>query len=270
VLNFFLGLLSGILATLIAGNHRVRFSVERKIRTIFKSPLVKVALSMFEVHCKGGMLLLHCMELRSAMWFTPLIPQVYFLSYGPWSYDSHAYKPFVYFRYHGLFDVRTDVTPSQLLAEYGSNIIPHIPDEPRLSINISREVPRQVVVICESIDNLRQRSHGKTLNHVRIVGKLHAAVANPMPMMSPGASWNLMMISEEFGLVDNIRVGIPSNLKKLRPFGDSVYAIGIKERPPCLLDIARSGMTLTWPLRLEIQDRRFKKPLTVGKRKKLC
>jgi hypothetical protein len=203
------------------------------------------------------------------MWFTPLIPQVYFLSYGPWSFDSHAYKPFIYFRYHGLFDVRTDVTATQLLAEYGSNIIPHIPDNPGLSINISREVPRQVVVICESIDNLRQRSHGKAINHVRIVGKLHAAVANPMPTMSPGASWNLQIISEEFGLVDNIWVGIPSNLKKLKPFGNSRDAIGAKERPLCLLDISRSGLTLTWPLRLEIQDSRFTKPLTVGKRKNL-
>lgn len=75
------------------------------------------------------------------------------------------------------------------------------------------------------------------------------------------------MISEEFGLVDNIWVGIPSNLKKLKPFGDSRDAIGAKERPLCLLDISRSGMTLTWPLRLEIQDGRFKKPLVVGKRK---
>jgi hypothetical protein len=265
VLNFFLGLLSGILATLIADNHRVRFTVERKIRSILRTPLVKASLSMFEIQCKGGVLLLHCIELKSAMWFTPLIPQVYFLSYGPWSYDSHAYKPFIYFRYHGLFDIRTDVTPTQLLAEYGSNIIPYLPDNFGLCINLSRAVPKQVVVICESIENLRQRSHGKALNHVRIVGKLHAAVANPMPMMSPGASWNIKIISEEFGVVDNIWISIPPDLKKLKPLGESRDAYSTKERPLCLLDISRSGYPLTWPLRFEIQDSRFKKPLVKGK-----
>lgn|GEM_PF-3190514 len=267
MLNFFLGLISGILATLIAGNPRVRFTVERKIRSVLKKPLVKASLSMFEIQCKGGILLLHCIELKNAMWLIPLIPQVYLLSYGPWSYDSHAYKPFIYFRYHGLFYARTDVTPTQLLSEYGNNIIPHIPDDPTRSVNISREVPKQVVIICESIENLKQRSHGKALNHVRIVGNLHAAVANPMPMVSPGAGWNLTIISEEFGFVDNICVSIPSNLKKLKPLGDSINAIGIKERPLCLLDISKSGMRLAWPLRLEIQDSRFKKPSVVKKRK---
>lgn len=265
MLNFVLGLLGGILVTLTAGNPRVRFIVERKIRRILRRSLVNASLSMFEVYCKGGdKLFLHCIELRNAMWLTPIIPKIYFLSYGPWSYDSHAYKPFIYFRYHGMFDDRTDVTPAQLLTEYGGNIIPYVPDDPRLNINISREVSRRVVVICETIDNLRKRSHGKPLNHVRIVGKLHAAVTNPMPTMSPGASWNLQIISEEFGFVDGISVGIPSNLKNLRPMGDSLDAIRTKERPLCLLDISSS--MLTWPLRLEIEDGRYERPLVTGKR----
>jgi hypothetical protein len=266
VLNFVLGLLSGILVTLTAGNPRVRFIVERKIRRILGRPLVEASLSMFEVACKGGMLLLHCIELRNAMWATPLIPKIYFVSYGPWSYDSHAYKPFIYFRYHGMFDNRTDITPAQLLTEYSGNIIPYVPDNAGLNINISREVSRRVVVVCEAIDNLRKRSHGKALNHVRIVGKLHAAVTNPMPTVSPGASWTLEIISEEFGFVDGISVGIPSNLKNVRPMGDSMDVISTKERPLCLLDISSSR--LTWPLRLVIEDGRYKRPrpLVAGKR----
>jgi hypothetical protein len=267
MINFILGLLSGILATLLAGNPRVRFSIERRIRRILRRPLVKATLSTFDISCKGGMLLLHCIKLRNNMWATPLIPKIYFISYGPWACDSHAYKPFIYFRYHGGFGFQTDVTPTQLLTEYGSNITPYVPDNPSLTISISREVPRQVVVVCEAINNLNKRSHGKPLNHVRIVGNLHAAVANPMPMVLPGVSWNLRIISEEFGLVDNIQVGIPQNLKKMRPLGESIDVIGTKERPLCLLDILRSAKSLTWPLRLEIQDGRFKRPLVVGKRK---
>jgi hypothetical protein len=256
-LNFLLGLLSGILATLIAGNPYLRFRMEKSIRRTLRKPLVSASLRTFPIYCKGGILFLHCIELKNAMWLTSVIPKVYFLSYGPWAYDSHAYKPFIYFRSRGLSTVQLDVTPTQLFQEYSDNVIPYTPDNPSLSMNISKSVPLRVVVICELIEWVN-RNEEEALNHIKIVGKLHAGVANPMPVVSPGAKWGMTIISEDFGIADNINVGVPANLEEQEPLGDSSYVLQMKERPPCLMDV--SYHNLTWPLRLEIKDNRFKTP----------
>ncbi len=255
--NFFLGLLSGILATLIAGNPHLRFRMEKSIRRILRKPLVSALLRTFPIYCKDGILFLHCIELKNDMWLTSVIPKTYFLSYGPWTYDSHAYKPFIYFRSHGLSQSQPDVSPNQLLQEYSDNVIPYAPDNPSLSMNISKSLPLRVVVICEPV-NLCKRDQNEALNHVKIVGKLHAGVANPMPVVPPGATWGMNIISEEFGFVDNINVEVPANLEEQEPLGDSNDVLQMRERPPCLMDVGLYN--LTWPLRLEIKDSRFKTP----------
>ena len=257
LLNFLLGLLSGILATLIAGNPHLRFRVEKSVRRILRKPLVSASLRTFPIYCKDGILFLHCIELRNSMWLTSVIPKVYFLSYGPFAYDSHAYKPFIYFQSRGLSTVQLDVTPTQLLQEYSDNVIPYAPDNPSLSMNISKYVPRRVVVVCEPID-LSGCNQDEALNSVKIVGKLHAAVANPMPTVFPGATWDMTLISEEFGFVDSIDVGVPANLEEKEPLGDSIKVLEMEERPPCLMDVSLDN--LTWPLRLQIKDSRFTTP----------
>ena len=62
-------------------------------------------------------------------------------------------------------------------------------------------------------------------------------VANPMPKTSPGAWWDMRVISEDFGLIDMFHITIPKDLTEQEPLGDSVDVYKMKERPPCLLDL---------------------------------
>lgn len=253
--SFLIGLLSGVVATLIAGNPHVRFHIEKVIRKILKKPLVSVWLTSFTNFCEGGLFLIHCIELRNCMWLTPKIPRVYFLSRGTFAYDAHAYKPFIYFRSHGLSEVRLNSTPAQLLEEYSSKVIPYAPDNPSLGINISRGVPTRVAVICESI-SLDKRSEGRPLNHLKIVGELYAAVANPMLKVFSSAWWNTSIISEDFGFIDNLIITIPEDLKEREPLGDTVDVFQMEERPACLSDIDYCGFT--WPLRFSVNNREIR------------
>ena len=52
LLNFLLGLLSGILATLIAGNPQIRFQCEKFVRKVLKKPLVNATLRTFRIFAK--------------------------------------------------------------------------------------------------------------------------------------------------------------------------------------------------------------------------
>ncbi len=259
VLNFILGLLSGILATLIAGNPSVRFHVEKFIRNRLRKPLVSALLRTFPIDCKDGILLLHCIELKNNMWLTYKIPSVYFLSYGTFASDSRAYKPFVYFRAHSFAGYQMDMTLNQMLKEYSDNVVPYAPDNPSLSMDISKIVPKRIVAIVEPVNLEEELKKGIPLNHLKKVGELHLGVGNPMPVISPGATWNMNIISEEFGFIDSIVMGIPENLAEQKPLGDSVEVSQMKERPPCLVDVSVDS-NLTWPLRLEIIDSRFKTP----------
>jgi hypothetical protein len=185
------------------------------------------------------------------MWFTPVIPGVYLLSRGDFRYDAHAYKPLLYFRSHGLSGFEPDFTPGQLLAKYGKEIVPYTPSNPNLNMSLSRGFPVRIVVVCETIPS--EKIDKRTpLNHQKVVGELHAAVADPMPSVSPGSSWNTSIISQDFGVVDRLRFTIPKDLEDIEPLGDSWVAPQILNRPPCLLDVDYCG--LTWPLRLKIND----------------
>lgn len=248
---FVLGLSSGVVATLIADNPQVRFHVEKALRKIAGRPLVSVSLSSFTNFCKNGLLLIHCIELKNCMWLTTAIPRVYFLSRGTFAYDAHAYKPFIYFRSHGLSGNKTDFTPNEVLKEYSNKIVAYEPDNPLLGMSISKAVPTRVVVICEAI-HLDEQTQRQPMNHLKMVGELHAAVANPMPLVSPGAWWDMRLISEDFGFIDNLHIMIPKDLAEREPLGDSVDVFKMPERPPCLIDIDYAGFT--WPLRFTVND----------------
>ena len=258
LLSFFIGLISGIFATLIAGNPQFRFHLEKFIRHLVKKPLVNTTLQTFRIFCQDGFVLLHCIVLKNSMWMTPKIPRVYFLSYGAFDRDSRAYKPFMYFRAHGMSDNRTDVTTHQLLKEFSSNIIPYAPDNPDLSIDISKNVPRRIVAIAETVNIEDEKKEVVPLNHLKKLGELYIGIDNPMPKVTTGAWWDISIISEDFGFVDKIDLVVPSNLEEKEPLGDSIDVLQMKERPPCLMDVSLDN--LTWPLRLEIKDNRFKTP----------
>ena len=263
-----IGLVTGIIATLIADNPHVRFHLEKFFRKLIRKPLISATLSGFTNYCIDGMFLIYCIELKNRMWLTSQIPRVYLLSRGAFDYDSRAYKPFVYFRSRGMSGNKLNQTMEQLLEEYGSKIISYTPDNPDLGLTLSRRMPYRVVVLCELVkeDNLPLVELGKKdnakehplkvvgpLNSVKVVGELRLPVANPMPKTSPGAWWNMSVISEDFGLIDSFHISIPKDLEEQQPLGDTVEVYKMKERPPCLLDLGYETM-LTWRLRFNVDD----------------
>ena len=247
-----IGLITGIIATLIADNPQVRFHLEKAFRKLTGSALISAKLTSFTNYCDDGMFLIYCMELKNKMWLTSQIPRVYLLSEGIIDYDSHAYKPFVYFRTRGMSSMKSEYTTKQLLEEYGGKIIPYTPDNPNLGLNLSRTVPYRVVVMCELIRS-DDAEEFLSLNALKTVGELHAAVANPMPKTAPGAWWNILVISEDFGLIDVFGIKIPKDLEEKEPLGDSVDVRKMNNRPPCLLDLNYDN-SLTWPLRFSVND----------------
>jgi hypothetical protein len=247
-----IGLATGIIATLIADNPHFRFHLEKAFRKLTKKTLISATLSSFTNYCSDGMFLIYCIELKNKMWFTPQIPRVYLLSEGAIDYDSHAYKPFIYFRSRGISIDKLKYTNKQLLEEYSSRIIPYTPDNPNLSLSLSRKMPYRVVVLCELIET-DDSKQSQPLNALKVVGELYAAVANPMPKTAPNAWWNMRVISEDFGLIDVFKIKIPKDLEEKEPLGDSIDALKMSDRPPCLLDLGDEN-NLTWPLRFTVND----------------
>lgn len=262
-----IGLATGIIATLIADNQHVRFHLEKFFRKLVGKPLISATLSGFTNYCSDGMFLIYCIELKNRMWLTLQIPRVYLLSEGAIDYDSHAYKPFIYFRSRGISSDKLNHTMGQLLEEYGSKIIPYTPDNPDLGLTLSRRMPYRVVVLCELVkkDNLVMKDNTKEpqppnslevvgpLNSLKVVGELRLPVANPMPKTAPGAWWNIRVTSEDFGLIDTFHISIPKDLEEQEPLGDTAKVYEMKERPPCLLDLGYETM-LTWRLRFNVDN----------------
>jgi len=251
-LGILIGLLTGIMATLIADNPNIRFHLEKYIRKLLGKPLTSAKITSFINYCQDGMFLIYCIELTNQMWLTTRIPRVYMLSQGAIDYDSHAYKPFIYFRSRGISGNKLDCTTQQLLDEYSSKITPYSPDNPDLSLTLSRRMPYRVVFLCELVNSESLKTN-VALNSLKVVGELHVAVTNPMPKTMPGAWWNMLVISEDFGLIDVFNIKIPEDLKEKEPLGDSVDALKMNNRPPCLLDLNYDN-NLTWPLRFVIND----------------
>lgn len=255
IISVFLTLIVGVVAGLIAGNAHFRFRLEKALRKFLRKPLVSVTLISFTNFCDGGIFLIHCIGLKNNMWFTPKIPGVYFLSRGTFAHDAHAYKPFVYFRAHGLSNWRTSSTLNELLRECADQIMPYAPDNSSLRMDISKVVPIRVVVICELVDSSNFKQ-GEALNHIKVIGELHAAVANPMPTVSPGSWWDMSIISKDFGFIDGLHITIPKDLEEQEPLGDKMDVYQMKNRPPCLLDINYFGFT--WPLRFKVNNRELR------------
>lgn len=202
---------------------------------------------------------MYCLELGNRMWLTSQIPNVYLLSRGDIDYDARAYKPFIYFRSHGMSGNRLNQSMEQLLQEYSSRIVPYTPDNPDLGLTLSRRMPYRVVVLCELIELVQEKDETKEhalqsdtpLNSAKVVGALRMPIADPMPETYPGAHWDIRVISEDFGLVDLFNIVIPEDLEERQPLGDSSDVLMMKNRPPCLLDLGPE-MPVTWPLRFAV------------------
>ncbi len=73
------------------------------------------------------------------------------MSRGDLEHNSHVYKPFIYFRSHSGFGIKTK-SIKQLLEEYSSSIVPYTPDSPNLSLTLSKVMPYRVVCFCASLE----------------------------------------------------------------------------------------------------------------------
>jgi hypothetical protein len=254
-----IGLVTGIVATLIADNPYVRFQSEKLFRQLIGRPLISATLSGFANFCNDGIFLIYCIELRNRMWLTSQIPKVYLLSRGDIDHDARAYKPFIYFRSHGMASNRLNQSMQQLLEEYGRKIIPYTPDNAGLGLTLSRRMPYRVVVLCELIEVVQGKNETKEhaldfdapLSSAKIVGDLRLPVADPMPRTYPGAHWDMGVISEGFGLLDLFNIVIPQDLEEQQPLGDGPEVLMMRNRPPCLLDLGPE-MPVTWPLRFNV------------------
>lgn len=252
VVGILLGLLTGIIATLVADNPQVRFYFEKFIRKCLGQPLVTVQLTGFPNYCHDGMLMVFCLEIKNKMWFTSQIPRVYLLASGMFEYDSRAYKPLLYFRSHGLYGFRIEQSLDDVLNEYQSSIIPYSQDQPNLGLTLSRKSWYRVAVLCEMI-KYTDDENSRFMNTGHMLGELRIPIANPMPSTKPGAWWDINLISEDFGLIDIFHVKIPDNLEEEQSLGDRHTVFQMKERAACFLDLGLENM-LTWPLRLVIDD----------------
>lgn len=255
-----IGLVTGIIATLIADNPYVRFNLERLLRKLIGRPLISATLSGFTNFCSDGLFLIYCIELKNKMWLTSQIPKVYLLSRGDIDYDSRAYKPFIYFRSHGMSGNRLNQSMEQLLEEYGRKVVSYTPDKPDLGLTLSRRMPYRIVVLCELVElEIPKQDETKEhtlnvappLNSMKVVGDLRLPVADPMPKTHPGASWDTRVISEDFGLIDSFNISIPQDLEEQQPLGDSWKVFMMKNRAACLLDLGPE-MLCTWPLRFNV------------------
>ncbi len=255
-LGLLTGLISGLIATLIAGNPRLRFRAERAVRITLGRPLCSTSFSTWVNLCSDGdLVLLHCVDIKNSMWLNHVIPGAYLLSYGRFPNDSYAYKPCIYFREHGLYGLDRTVTADELLKHYSAQIAPYAVDDPAKRIDVSNSVEKRIVALCEVTrrKDLSDSEGGTApLNAIHPVGRLYAGVHDPMPEVSPGDTWSISIISEEFGTVDAFFLRVPADLATQESLGDTREVISIRARPPCLMDICHDALLLTWPLRLAI------------------
>ena len=251
LLNFLLGLLSGILTTLVAGNPYVRFHTEKFIRNRLRKPLVSASPRTISVYCKHGMLFLHCIELTNRMWLTPVIPRVF--CNAPTTLNW--YEPCQYF-FDSTFKYFKNGTLDEVVKGYRDCVMAYTSDDSKRRSDIFKHTPKRVVVIVEPVNLEEKEGKDTPLNHIKKVGELHLGSRNLMPVLPSGYEWNMAIISEEFGLIDTIHLRIPANIEERWPLRDSHDVLKMKERPLTLMDVG--VVNLTWPLRLEIQDSRFK------------
>ncbi len=254
-----LGLITGIIATLLADNSRVRFSAEKLLRKLLGKPLISVTLSAFLNSCSDGDLLIYCFELKNTMWLTSHISKVYMKSYGDIPGDSYAYKPLIYFRSNSYFGFKKG-TMQQVISEYSNCILPYTPDNPNMALALSQEMPISVVIISELIPHIQANDHKNNAARAVMlkqgVGELRLAVPGSMPKITPGASWYLQVISEDFGFIDRFHIIVPKDLESQKPLKNLRALYKMEKREAYLCDLGYE-ISLRWPLRFNIDGRKI-------------
>lgn len=244
--------MSGVFATLLADNDKIKFNFEKVIRIIMNKPLISLNLNCVMHVCRNGdLLLLHCIGISNRMWFTTNIPNTYFLSHGNFSGDAAAYKPALHFTSTGMDFLKDEQTGQQLLKEYSERVSLYKPDSTINGMDLKKGFPIKIIVLIELIEN-EKYSKNESLNESNILGNLYAAVNNPMPEVSPGDKWDIRMVSEKFQTLEYLKLAIPSDLAEKDPLGSSSVEVAQMENRPLGLHDLNSRFP-TWPLRISLE-----------------
>jgi len=252
LISIIISIILSIITGLMFSDSYIRFYLEKRVREILGKKLISIKLTSFTNYSDNdGRLLIHCIEVKNCMWFTPVISGIYLISSGNISFVDHAYKPSSYFRSSNIHDSKYKFTLNQLLKEYSKKIVSYSPDNPNLKIDITKTFPLRIIIIYEAISGGKIKNN-IALNYQKVLGKLYAAVNNPMPSVSPGSSWDVRIISQDFGSIDYLHFAIPEDLAEIKPLGDSIPTKKMINRPPCLMDV--DYPSLTWSLRFKINN----------------
>lgn len=232
------GAIIGISIGLLIGSSWIRFKAEKRLRDLFKRPILSMELKSRIVYCKDGLVLFHGLSLKNKMWFTNKIPSA--VCTAPTNLNWETLCKWI----GTMWDDNPGIiTISEFRKEYHKCIITQTRDDSKRKRDIYRGVGKTVYVIMEEI---RIEDPSIPLNRSNKIGEFHLNSRNLMPDLKIGWNQTLRVISEDFGLIDTIKIKIPDNLGEKEPLDFS--SLGKKDSDKCLLDV---GIPLRWPLRLE-------------------
>ena len=238
------GAIIGILIGLLVGSPLIRFKAEKFFRDLFKRPILSMELTSREVHCKDGYVLFHGLSLRNKMWFTNKIPLVVCTAPVTLNWGTLC-------KHIGtIWDDNPGIsTISEFRKEYHRCISTQTRDDSKRKMDIYRGVGKTVYVIMEEI---YIEDFSIPLNESNKIGKFYLNSRNLMPDLQIGWNRTLIVVSEDFGLIDTVKIKIPDNLGEKEPLDRSL--LGKRDRDRCLSDVGIYG--LRWPLRIE-QNRKI-------------
>jgi hypothetical protein len=238
------GAIIGILIGLLVGSPWIRFKAEKFVRDLFKRPILSIELISRIVNCKDGFVLFHGLSLKNKMWFTNKIPLV--VCTAPTTLNRGTLCEHIGTMWDDNLEI---ITISEFRKEYYKCIITQTQDDSKRKMDIYRGVGKTVYVIMEEI-HIEDQSI--PLNESNKIGKFYLNSRNLMPDLKIGWNQTLNVVSDDFGLIDTIKIKIPDNLGGKEPLDRSL--LGKRDRDKCLLDVGIP--TLRWPLRIE-QNRKI-------------
>lgn len=222
------GAIIGIFSGLLVGSPWIRFKTEKFFRDLFRRPILSVKLISRIVYCKDGFLLFHGLSLKNKMWFTNKIPLASCTAPTTLNWG-------ILCKHIGTMwnDNPESITIGEFRKKYSNCIIAQTQDESKRKTDIYRGVGKTVYVIIEEI-----YIEDKTipLDESNEIGNFYLNSRNLMPDLKIGWNQVLNVVSDDFGLIDYIKIKIPDNLEE-------------NSGAKCLSDLGIPK--LKWPLRIE-------------------
>lgn len=231
----------GLIIGLIIGSPWILFKAEKFIRNLLSLPILSMELESRQVFCKDGFILFHGISLRNKMWFTNKIPVAFCVAPTMLNWGSVCNHIGTMWDNNPNF---INNTIKDFRNKYYRCIVEQTQDDLKRKLDIYRGTGKTVYVIMEEV---YIEDDSIPLNKSSKIGIFFLNSRNLMPRLKIGWSQTLQIISEDFGLIDAIKVKIPDNLKEKEAIDISL--LRKKDRDKCLLDV---GVPIRWPLRIEI------------------